>query len=56
MPELSLTQRERDRARLRKRFDAEKAERRAKRAGGGRNASVPSLSAPRTFATLRRDT
>lgn len=56
MPELSLTQRERDRERLRKRFEAEKAERRAKRAAGrGRTASVPSLSTPRTFATLRRE-
>ena len=53
MPELGMTQRERDLQRYKRRAEAEKAERRARRSGG-RIAPVPVLSGPRTFANLRR--
>lgn len=53
MPELGLTQRDRDLQRLKRRAEAAKAERRARRSGG-RIAPVPVLSGPRTFANLRR--
>ncbi|MTD45958.1 hypothetical protein GKE82_17100 [Conexibacter sp. W3-3-2] len=53
LPELStMSQRERDMQRLKRRAAAAKAERRAARSG--RIAPVPVLSGPRTFANLRR--